>query len=166
VRQRDNVLRVPAAALRFRPPEGTVPSPEPSARAGGGGAGTAQAADQPAPRGEGERRRGPSDGSGGGGGRRRRGPGGAADGAGDGGAAADRGRPAVLYVPDDKGRPQPQRVRVGLSDGQFVEVVSGLQEGARVITGLEGETRAGGGRPGATPSNNPFAPGRGQRRQR
>jgi HlyD family secretion protein len=147
VRQREDVLRVPASALRFRPPEGAAPQeggPTPAA-------GTAQAAGQP--------RTGSPAGNrpaGGGQGRRRSG-----EGAGGGG-----GRPATVYVPVAKDRLQAQPIRVGLSDGQYVEVVSGLEQGAQVITGVEGGAR-GAARPAASPSNNPFAPGgRGQRRQR
>ena len=58
------------------------------------------------------------------------------------------------------GRPKPQPVRTGISDGQFTEVVSGLDEGAQVITGTgEGGAHAAGPRPGASPgTTNPFAP--------
>ena len=62
------------------------------------------------------------------------------------------------------GSPQPRRVQVGLSDGQFVEVVSGLEEGATVVTGTT-DTDARAPRPGASPSTNPFNP-QFQRRQR
>jgi len=55
-------------------------------------------------------------------------------------------------------------VQVGLSDGQFVEVVSGLEEGATVVTGTT-DTDARAPRPGASPSTNPFNP-QFQRRQR
>jgi hypothetical protein len=63
------------------------------------------------------------------------------------------------------GKPEPRRVRVGLSDGQFVEVAEGLEPGAAVIVGTEGAPRAGAPRPGASPSTNPFNP-QFQRRQR
>jgi HlyD family secretion protein len=162
VRQRDDVLRIPAAALRFRPPEGAAPEGRPSAAAG-----TAQAAGQPstarspggerpAGGGQGRRRLGGGDGSGGGS------RGGQAGGAG----AGERGRTATVYVPLSKDKLQPQQIRVGLSDGQYVEVLSGLEQGAQVVTGLETGARTAAGRPSASPSNNPFAPGRGQRRQR
>jgi HlyD family secretion protein len=143
VSQRDDVLRIPASALRFRPPEG-VASPSPGAARPAAGAGTAQAADRP----------------GAGGRRRQRGGDGAA-----GGGAAGEGRPATVFLPGKDG-PQAQRIRVGLSDAQFVEVLGGLEEGTQVITGMDSGARTP-ARPGATPSNNPFAPGgRGQRRQR
>jgi hypothetical protein len=57
-------------------------------------------------------------------------------------------------------------VQVGLSDGQYVEVISGLDEGATVVTGAsDGSVRAGGPRPAGSPSSNPFNP-QFQRRQR
>jgi HlyD family secretion protein len=158
VRERDDVLRIPASALRFRPPEGAAP-----AETGGEpAAGTAQAAGEP------RTRPAPGDRAPGGPGRRRAGGGDRAaggDGTRGGAAASERGRPATVYVPIAKDRLRPQPIRVGLSDGQYVEVVSGLEQGAQVVTGLEGGPGVA-ARPGASPSNNPFAPGRGQRRQR
>ena len=58
-------------------------------------------------------------------------------------------------------------VRVGISDGQYVEVREGLEEGDSVITGTEipGAATAS-PRAGASPSSNPFSPQRPQRRQR
>jgi HlyD family secretion protein len=168
VRQRKDVLRMPATALRFRP-EG---APDERAGRGQGAGGAApQAAGGAAPQAAGgERRRGPGggDGSGGGGGNwRQRGGPRADDAAPGGGDGAERGRPATVYVPGAKDKPQAERVRVGMSDGQFVEVVSGLAEGARVITGVDGQARSGGGaRPSPAASNNPFTPGRPERRQR
>jgi hypothetical protein len=75
----------------------------------------------------------------------------------------------VVFVPDEKGQPKPVDVRIGVSDGQFVELRQGLDEGAAVITGTEipGARAAGSGaRPGASPSSNPFSPQRPQPRQR
>ena len=72
-----------------------------------------------------------------------------------------------MFVLDEKGQPQPVRVRLGISDGQYVEVKDGLAEGARVVVGVEGEAgaRPSGPRPSGSPSNNPFSP-QFQRRQR
>jgi HlyD family secretion protein len=192
VRERSDVLRVPAAALRFRPPEGTVEASDrggrvadaaPGAERGASPAGPGQAGAQDGS----ERRRWRGQGGGGGGGGRQwggpRAEGGAdaaspgapaspgAGGAGAGGRAAadgsaDRGRPAVVYAPGPKDKLQPRRIRTGLSDGQYAEVLSGLEEGAQVVTAVEGEARPGAARPSAAPTNNPFAPGRIQRRQR
>ncbi|MET0552229.1 MAG: efflux RND transporter periplasmic adaptor subunit [Vicinamibacteria bacterium] len=161
---RENVVRVPAAALRFRP-EGF------EAGAGGGqgrrggqraeatpGAGASTAAPAaaaspvalaspaaPAPAEEGRGR-----------GRRREGA---------SGAAADGPRPALVFVLGADGKPEPRRVRVGLSDGQFVEVAEGLEPGAAVIVGAQGPAGTSAPRPGASPSTNPFNP-QFQRRQR
>jgi HlyD family secretion protein len=171
VRKSENALRIPAAALRFRPAGfeagsrgGRAPGAgAPGAAAGGGaGGGPRAAAGQGAgaPGGfSGFRRRG-ADGSGGGG---RGGP--RAD-SGEAGAASGDVRPALVFILNDKGQPEPVRVRVGVSDGQYVEVQDGLAEGARVVVGLEGEgVRTPAARPSGSPSNNPFNP-QFQRRQR
>jgi hypothetical protein len=72
-----------------------------------------------------------------------------------------------VFVLDEKGQPKPVEVRVGISDGQHVEVREGLDEGAVVVTGTEipGARGAGAPRPGSSPSSNPFNP-QFQRRQR
>jgi HlyD family secretion protein len=172
VRKAADALRIPAAALRFRPEgfqpgsrpgyQGPAPSP---AKAGTADTSTARAA---GPENGGERRRGFRQGGGAGGrfaggeGRRREN--------GQGGGAGDEGgsRPALVFVLDPRGVPQPTPVRVGISDGQFVEIRDGLSEGARVVTGTEG-ARPGStasGRPGAASPANPFQPPQFQRRQR
>jgi HlyD family secretion protein len=190
VHERQDVLRVPAAALRFRPPEGAVEQQQQrgaqAADASPGAPGAAQASASPgeAASGGGERRRwrgqggqggqGGPGGPGGGGWRQRGGPraeggeGAAAGAPGSSDMAPDRGRPALVYAPGPKDKLVAHRIRTGLSDGQYTEVLSGLEEGAQVVTGLDGEARAGAGaRPSGAPSNNPFAPGgRPQRRQR
>jgi HlyD family secretion protein len=177
VRRADDVLRIPAAALRFRP-EGFDATRRQRARQGQEG-GTAAAAG-PSARPE---RTGGARGEGGGAGRwaggagRAGGPGGAsgAGGAGiaGGAAAGDSGaagaRPSMVFVLDDKGEPQPARVRLGISDGQFVEVREGVDEGARVVTGTESATSKSSAppRPGASPAaSNPFNPQRPQQRRR
>jgi HlyD family secretion protein len=137
VNKAENVVRVPASALRFRP-EG-YEDPQRPRRPDGppGGSGSVAAAGRPE--------------------RGRRGPG-------DGQAGA---RPGLVFVLDETARPAPAPVKVGLSDGQFVEVKEGLAEGATVVTGTEGaQGRAGGPRGGTPPSNNPFQQGPPQRRQR
>jgi HlyD family secretion protein len=71
---------------------------------------------------------------------------------------ASNGRPGLVFVLGDDGQPQPTKIRLGLSDGRFVEVVGGLDEGAQAVTGIEaGGPRAGGG---TAPSSNPFQPQR------
>ena len=159
--ERTDVVRVPAAALRFRP-EGFEAGGAGSRRGGQrADASPAAAPAEPvaaaspvalaspapgAPAGEGR------------GGRRRR------DGA-AGATAADGSRPALIFVLGADGKPEPRRVRVGLSDGQFVEVAEGLEPGAAVIVGASGAAGAAAPRPGASPSTNPFNP-QFQRRQR
>lgn len=65
-------------------------------------------------------------------------------------------RSAKLWVKQDDGKMASRPVKLGLSDGTFVEIVSGLQEGDQVVTsitaggGRQGRGRPGGGRrPGA-----------------
>lgn len=164
--KREGVLRVPAAALRFRP-EGFASGP-----GGAGGGRTPGAAGAPA----GGQRGG---GRGGGGSRAPQGGGSPSDGRasapeasdgrsgsrGNGGGPDGGGRPSLVFVLGPDGNPQSRRVQLGLSDGQYVEVVSGLEEGAPVVTGTTDPARAGAPRPGASPSSNPFNP-QFQRRQR
>ena len=142
VARHEEVLRVPNAALRYRPgpelmapapsvqaqlePDGPAPAAEASYReqADGTQADGAQAA-QGRPEG-GERREG-----------MRRGDG--ADGRPTGGQAMIAGRPAgrnTLYFiqPDGKLRPVP--VQVGLTDGTYTEIASGgVSDGDTVATG-------------------------------
>jgi HlyD family secretion protein len=166
VDKREDVLRIPSAALRFRPPAGAAVA-ERERRGAPDGAATVQAG-EPAG-GEGQERRA-----------RRNTPGGerrprreagqevggrpSGDGAPAEASDAPAAKPAVVYLPGDEVL-LPRRIRVGLSDGQYVEVVGGLEQGARVVTGLEGAARAN-ARPSGSPTGNPFAPGRPQRRQR
>jgi len=52
--------------------------------------------------------------------------------------ARDRGAPGTLYVLDAEGAaPRAVQVRTGLTDGSVTEIVSGLKEGARVVVGTE-----------------------------
>jgi HlyD family secretion protein len=162
VQSRPDALRLPSTALRFRP-EGFVEERRPAsgpAATGAAPASPAAASAGPAVPGA------PAPGPGGAGGeRRRRRPEGQS--AGQRGQGAG-GRSALVFVPGPDGKPAPTRVRLGMSDGRFVEVLNGLEEGAQVITGAAEE----GARPrpaGASPSpsnSNPFAPGRPQFRSR
>src|SRR6185369_14956389 len=108
------------------------------------------------PRGDGSRRGG-ANGPGG--------PGGQGGGRPAGPRPAGAPHPAVVYVPTDSGLARPQRVLAGLTDGSYVEILRGLDEGATVITGI---TVPGGEGPRTAPSgaNNPFAPQRPQPRSR
>jgi HlyD family secretion protein len=145
VRKAEGVLRLPASALRFRPEGFESRERGPRGAASASSADAVQAADRTGSRG-------------GGGASARSAEGGAPRGGG--------GRLSLVFTLGADGRPEPAQVRLGLSDGQFVEVKEGLAEGALVITGLEA-ARASGGAPaaGASPRN-PFAPGPPPRRQR
>ena len=146
VDERKNALRLPAAALRFRP-EGFEERTGAGARA-----------ERSAPAGRASRT-----GS--------NGPAGVVSAGGGGSGSGERasriegrekgpGRPGLVFIQGEDGRPQPTRVRLGISDGRFVEVLEGLEEGATVVTGVEeaGRPRT----PGPSPSgaNNPFQPPR------
>lgn len=149
--EHDDVLRIPAAAVRFRPP------PELYAKLqGAGGQGAAGRA----------RRDGGSGGPSGGAWGRREREGGQSAGAG-GPAASGTGGGGLPRGPDsaDKrtvwamrgGEPAPVSIRVGLSDGSFTEVVEGeLHEGDTVITDATG-----GAQPAQGPQGGPPGGGRG-----
>ena len=155
--KREGVLRIPAAALRFRPEGFTAPTAGaggprvPGAGGGRGGGRGGQRGTPPSPGAAATT----SDAA----------PADVADGR--SGSAADEsggGRPGLVFVLGPDGAPQPRRVRLGLSDGQYNEVVSGLEEGAVVIVGTA-DANAPAPRPGGSPSSNPFNP-QFQRRQR
>ena len=171
VERGDGVLRIPASALRFRREGFEAPAGRTGSPAGGGaaaGGGTV------------------GGGAAGAGRRQRTGSSGGAPTAGDGrspsandaspspaspappGARGAGGsRPAIVFVLDASGAPQPVRIRAGISDGQFVEVATGLTEGQAVITGIAGDAvRGATPRAGASPAANPFAPAPPQRRSR
>jgi HlyD family secretion protein len=173
VRKVDDVLRMPAAALRFKP-EGYE---RPARGAGsGGGRGGPNAGDSGGPGGGAGRPNAPRGAGGPGGPGGPSGPGAPGGPGGSGqGSRADRpdrdrptgeGRSAVVFTLAAAGQPEPARVKLGISDGQYVEVKEGLDEGAPVITGTaDTGGRAAGPRPSASPSSNPFSP-QFQRRQR
>jgi len=155
VRKAENALRLPASALRFRPEGYQRPTGGAAAATGTG----QRAATGTRPQGQSGGRPGGVPGAAM---AAERGPGGPGGGRGP-------GRPTTVFVPDEKGQPKAVDVRIGVSDGQFVEVREGLEEGAVVITGTEipGARAAGAGpRPSTSPSTNPFSPQRPQPRQR
>jgi HlyD family secretion protein len=178
-------IKIPAAALRFRPPDDLLPADakttdkkvvkgdvktdstsdpsqqakgsdgkfDPSqfkGRGGGGGFG------------------GGGGGFGGGGGRRGGGGGGGGFGGGNpgGGGLRAASQFQTVYTLDDKGQLKPERIRTGISDGNFVAMLNGnLKEGQELITGIEG-VRAGGNQNKNAPgfpgqNNNNFNKGRG-----
>jgi HlyD family secretion protein len=166
--RRENVLRLPAGALRFRP-EGYVAN-APGGRARAPRSGEAEGATpavtvQPAAestggsgrvRGAGRRREGGGSTSG-------EASAGRGEGRGEG-----RGSRGLVFVLDASGQPTATPVRTGLSDGRYVEVLEGLTEGAQVVTGvLDPKASPAPARGAASPAaTNPFNPGRPQRRAR
>ncbi len=58
-------------------------------------------------------------------------------------------RPAVVWILDGSGKPQPERVSLGISDGAYTEVVSGpLKEGSKVIVADSAQESTSGNGPG------------------
>jgi HlyD family secretion protein len=116
VSRKDNVLKIPNAALRFRPPSERQ-NAQTAALNQNQGAG---AAERPA-------------GSGGGGGRR---PGGANSGQSGRPREGAGNRQGTVYVVRDE-KAMPVKVRLGISDGSSGEVLSGdLKEGDQVILSM------------------------------
>ena len=135
-----DVLRAPNAALRFRPTETGDSESTGGGSARGGGAGSPM--------------QGPAAGTGRGGFQGPRSPG-----SGDRpDAPAASGQPGeaepgvvmrTVYLLDAAGAPAPTRIRAGLSDGRFTEVLGGeLREGDAVVVGLAtARVNSTGGRP-------------------
>jgi HlyD family secretion protein len=173
-----NCLRIPNAALRFRPPEvaaaamTNAPNANTTNSARTNGPIEATGRGEVAQRGGGERgpggggesfRKGPGGGGrgGGGGGGRDREQGGGGPGAGQMRPKPERAGPRTVYLlAQENGKPElkPVRIRTGITDGVNTEVLEGLQEGDQVVSGLltieSGSSGAGGKRP-----SNPFGGG-------
>lgn len=167
IAERDNALKIPNAALRFRPPDAAASRTNTSLQTTGGGprpmaevAGQGSGSRQGGPGGGGERPG--SFGAGGGRNSERRGGGG-----GPGGAPRqprpERQLMRTVYVlssvsgpKEDAPKLTPVQIKVGISDGAFTEVVDGIAEGAQVVTAIisSGESP----RVGA-PQGNPFGGG-------
>ena len=152
IAQRQNVLKIQNAALRFRPAEITATSATnkasaPTAQNSGGGA-------KPS----GGFGGGGSGGFGGGaGGRPPGGFGGGAGGRPPGGFGGRGGAQAAhtVYLLSGEGKDatlKPVQIKTGITDGAFTEVLSGLDEGDIVVTGLA----YGGAASASAPSANPF----------
>jgi HlyD family secretion protein len=168
VRNRPNALRVPTAALRFRP-EGFEDRRAAGQRGAAAGPASGVTAGTPATGGF-----GPRGGSGELGARsgsergdwRARMQGGSEAGGRTGESHAPGGRPGLVFVLGPDGQPKATPVKLGISDGRFVELVEGIAEGTLVLTGIE---ESAGPRPQASASpgtNNPFTPQRPQPRNR
>jgi HlyD family secretion protein len=155
VQRRENVLRLPNGALRFRPSEEWIEpvatNAIPTVATTGGGTNNPMLAGEPG------MRRGP-----GGGGERGMGRGGRG---GSRGGAGERRNMQTLYVlPTENAakagavKLKSARARLGITDGIFTEIIEGLSENDVLVTGANtpttGNTTAtqnpfgGGGRPG------------------
>jgi len=144
-----DVLKVPAMALRFRPPAGGA--------GGAGGAAAARGEMRQAAGGGGPREGGPRGGVRPGGARPDSGSGPAA-GAGPAGEAPGGGawRPGTLYLLENGTELKPVAVMTGQTDGTFVAVRGeSLADGTPVVIGLEVAGQGGGANQGAV---NPFTP--------
>jgi HlyD family secretion protein len=164
VAEKLGVLKVPNAAFRFKPaPEGGAPGGAPS-MGGEGGPRRGGPAGGGAPGGGGGERGGGGRGQFGGGGGGGGGPGmmGQRRGGRGNSLSAERNLYLLVNETDPSGKPvetlKPVKVKAGITDGAFTEILSGLSVGDKVVIGTE--TLAAGATPGA---NNPFAPGFGRR---
>jgi HlyD family secretion protein len=132
IAERKDAIRVPNAALRFRPPDvmskdvKTNATKEAATNGSGPGAGAGAVAG-------GGSNRPP------GGGRRDRGAGGGGPGGGGNRVHVEHQPIRTVYVLADKEDPTkltPIQVKVGISDGVYTEVTEGLKEGDQVVTGI------------------------------
>lgn len=135
-----DVLRIPNAALRFKPPT------ERGDQARNGGPGGGQ------PRGGDAMQRAAQPGAGGLAGAARQMPGGR--------GGADATKTATVYMLTADKKLQPVRIRTGITDGRFTQVVSGeLRAGDPVVVGVATSKVE-----GTSPIGGPGGPGGGQRR--
>jgi HlyD family secretion protein len=140
VAQRDNALKLPNAALRFRPTENVtvltnelVALPQPTNVPV---AGSEKSSDQKHQRGEGH-----------------------GSGHGQNSGKSGRGIRTVYVLASDEHSLKPIQVRTGISDGIFTEVIEGLNENDKVVSSVLSND------PQATPAaSNPFGGGGFQRR--
>ena len=167
VQRREDVLRIPNGALRFRPPESAmVPvntnGMNTNLMAQTSGSSAAAPGTNMAAGGEGGRRRGGPGGPGGPGGFG--GPGGGRGGPGGAGRTRDsrRAMQTVYVFADGQSsnaaanvKLKPVRVRLGVTDGIYTEVLEGLNADEVVITGSNSPTPMA----GAGGGQNPFGGG-------
>jgi HlyD family secretion protein len=124
-----NVMRVPNAALRFRPEGYKEPAPAGTSTSGGRPAATSSS---PPDQNRGMAQMAQSGGAG---------PAGAAGGFGGrgwrrGGGQQEK-KQQTIFILDANKKPQPVQIRTGITDGRYTEVVEGnLKEGQDVIIGL------------------------------
>jgi HlyD family secretion protein len=142
IAEKKNALRVPNAALRFRPPEVFSKDIKTNGSAAGGtNKPEAVAGNGPGAGGRsGGGPNGPGGGFGGPGGGRRGGGGfGGPGGPGAGRPRGERQPVRTVYILADKNDPtklKPVQVKVGISDGVYTEVLDGLSENDQVVTGI------------------------------
>jgi HlyD family secretion protein len=165
---RTNVLRVPNAALRFRPPEviaaetnNAARGPAATAAKGGGGnrnGGAEVAAGGNAPAG-GRVKAGGEEGGARGGAGGSRGSDGARPGMGTQRPKPEHSGPRTVYVADTSDpkavKLKAVKVRTGITDAAFTEIIEGLSEGDQVVTALLATSSSSGSQ---RPSN-PFGGG-------
>jgi HlyD family secretion protein len=171
--QAEGVLRVPNAALRFRPAGAAGEMAGGGAGAGGrggmapggmgqggmgqGGQGRMGGQGRPEGMGRGGNGGGGMPGGAPGSGMRSEAgaPGGGPGGMEDGGGERRRGAPGLVYVLR-QGEPKPVRIRTGITDGSFTAAFSdSLREGELLVVGTDRSGAGGGAAPGTV---NPFAP--------
>ena len=168
IAERDNALKIPNPALRFRPPDVSAqpgrtnipaqtaaPGPRQMAEAGNQAGG-------PRSGGMGGGRNGSMGGAGGG--RNFEEGSGAGPGSSGRKPRAERQFVRTVYVlgsaagPRDKATPKltPVQIKVGISDGISTEVLEGMEEGAQVVTGI---ISSGDSNRASAPQGNPFGGG-------
>ena len=143
--ERNNALKIPNAALRFRPPEAAGSEARTNTAPPVVAQGSRPGADTNA-RGNGSRQGGPRTGADTGGAHRPRG---------------ERQLMRTVYVLPAKTaaenpesvKPKPAQIKIGISDGISTEVAEGLEEGAQVVTGIisMGDSASRQGSPASSP---------------
>ena len=140
-------IKIPSAALRFRPPDDLMPADAKNTdKKTGTGTSDGKVDPSQAKGGDGKfdpsqfKGRGGGGGfGGGGGGFGRNGGGGGGGGRGGQGGGASRPQFQTVYTLDEKGQLKVNRIRTGISDGNFVAMLGGdLKEGDVLVTGIEG----------------------------
>lgn len=145
IRERAGVMKIPNAALRFRPPETSAAQKTNTVQAAAAGG-----PQRSGPGGEGRQRMGGGEGRGGGPRAARNREGG------------DRFSARTVYVLEQSASKEPVlkpvQIRTGISDGVSTEILEGLKEGDQVVTGVISPDSGG----QSTPAN-PFGGGGGGR---
>ena len=163
VETRDNVLKVPNMALRFKPPEEVLKTPAGAGRDSSQGSRRGEAAGG---QGQAMARAGRPSGQGAGSGPGRGpgvGPGAASRPVAGGMPGAFGSGGKTVWKVGRSGSLIPVPVQTGLTDGSFTEIFPGqLEEGDVVVVGLAGNNKNNGGQRG---QNNPFMPQHGPGRR-